>query len=62
MYSDLGLDDGKDTFKYLSRYALFKNPTQGLLYLSNIPGYLFKVTPKIPQDSALFPYLLLIIP
>lgn len=45
-----------DTIGYLSRYALFDNSTAGLAYLNNIPGYLYKLTPKTPVSSTLFPY------
>jgi len=53
---NMGLESGKETFGYLSRYALFQNPSQGLAYLKNIPGYLFKVSPKTPQENHEFPY------
>jgi len=53
---NLGLTAGADTFGYLSRYALFTDKTAGTNYLNNIPGYVFKLTPKIADSSTLYPY------
>ena len=58
-WKDLGLSNTADTFSYLSRYALFENQTVGTNYLNNIPGYVFKLTPKNSTTSPLFPYPLL---
>lgn len=42
----MGMGERAGTFTYLARYALFQNSTAGLIYLNDIPGYVFKLTPK----------------
>eukprot|EP00026_Physarum_polycephalum_P009485 Phypoly_transcript_09610.p1 GENE.Phypoly_transcript_09610~~Phypoly_transcript_09610.p1 ORF type:complete len:438 (+),score=45.23 Phypoly_transcript_09610:26-1339(+) len=52
----LGLDSSSDTFGILSRFSPFQNPVQGQNYLRNVPGYVYKLTPKIPDLTDLFSY------
>ncbi len=52
----MGYEDTADTFTYLCRYALFDNSTEGSEFLANIPGYIFKITPAVPDTSTLYPY------
>eukprot|EP00026_Physarum_polycephalum_P007101 Phypoly_transcript_07155.p1 GENE.Phypoly_transcript_07155~~Phypoly_transcript_07155.p1 ORF type:complete len:433 (+),score=43.03 Phypoly_transcript_07155:337-1635(+) len=53
---NLGLGSTADRFGYLARYALFADPAQGLSYLNAIPGYALKLTPKVADNSVLYPY------
>eukprot|EP00026_Physarum_polycephalum_P005835 Phypoly_transcript_05874.p1 GENE.Phypoly_transcript_05874~~Phypoly_transcript_05874.p1 ORF type:complete len:433 (+),score=60.72 Phypoly_transcript_05874:536-1834(+) len=53
---NLGLDSTADQIGYLARYALFADQAQGIKYLNDIPGYALKLTPKVSDNSVLYPY------
>lgn len=51
----LGIEPDKDTFHFLHRNNLFKNPEDGLNYVQNSPGYVWRVTPSKSITRNLFP-------
>jgi len=47
----MGLKEENDVINSIFRMAFFKNETEGNAYLRDIPLSVFRLTPKIEQES-----------